>query len=407
MQYSSHFIILTLFLFTITFNNNTSAQWIPTDIFPSNGGGVFSLAVSGSNVFAGTNNGGIFLSNNATSWTEVNSGLTNNSVWSFAVSGQNIFAGTYGGGVFLTTNKGTIWTEVNSGLTGTEIYSFAIAGSNIFTGTDDGVFLTTNNGSGWTEVNSGLPNSSVRAMAVSGANLFAAVLFSVYLSTNNGTNWTEVNSGLPNNRTIYSLAISGSNIFAGTNGGGVYLSTNNGTTWTEINSGLTNNVVWTLAVTGTNIFAGTDDGIFLTTDNGSNWINTDYKAVSAYALAVSETQLFAGGGFSRVYRRPLSELITDVELNQERLRSEFHLEQNYPNPFNPTTNLSFIISHSLFVSLKVYDVLGNEVATIVDEEKPAGGYNVTFNSSDLSSGVYFYKLKAGDFVETKKMILLR
>jgi len=92
--------------------------------------------------------------------------------------------------------------------------------------------------------------------------------------------------------------------------------------------------------------------------------------------------------------------------------SVFSLEQNYPNPFNPTTSLQYAIGSRQFVTLKVYDVLGNEVATLVNEEKPAGEYEVEFNShsdagQNLSSGVYFYKLKAGNFIETKKMILLK
>jgi len=86
---------------------------------------------------------------------------------------------------------------------------------------------------------------------------------------------------------------------------------------------------------------------------------------------------------------------------------EFSLEQNYPNPFNPTTSIQYAIGSRQFVTLKVYDVLGNTVATLVNEEKPAGTYEVKFDASNLSSGIYFYKLQAGSFIKTKKMILLR
>jgi hypothetical protein len=85
----------------------------------------------------------------------------------------------------------------------------------------------------------------------------------------------------------------------------------------------------------------------------------------------------------------------------------FVLYQNYPNPFNPTTNIGFRISDGGFVSLKVYDVLGNEIASLVNEELPSGEYEVEFTSNDLTSGIYFYQLLAGSFVETKKMILLK
>lgn len=79
----------------------------------------------------------------------------------------------------------------------------------------------------------------------------------------------------------------------------------------------------------------------------------------------------------------------------------------YPNPFNNSTRLRYKISERSFVKIKVYDALGNEVATLVNEEKQAGEYEVEFNVSDLTSGIYFYRLQAGSFVETKKMILLK
>ncbi|MCB0727479.1 MAG: T9SS type A sorting domain-containing protein [Ignavibacteriae bacterium] len=89
------------------------------------------------------------------------------------------------------------------------------------------------------------------------------------------------------------------------------------------------------------------------------------------------------------------------------IADKFELSQNYPNPFNPTTNLEFGISELGFVSLKVYNASGKEVQTLVNEKMPAGKYSVTFDGSNLSSGIYFYKLESGGFVETKSMILLK
>ena len=97
--------------------------------------------------------------------------------------------------------------------------------------------------------------------------------------------------------------------------------------------------------------------------------------------------------------------------NEQGNNVKFDLLQNYPNPFNPSTILSFVIGHSSFVLLKVYDILGREVATLVNEEKSAGSYEVEFKPEssvlNLASGIYFYRLHAGDFTETKKMILLK
>jgi hypothetical protein len=96
-----------------------------------------------------------------------------------------------------------------------------------------------------------------------------------------------------------------------------------------------------------------------------------------------------------------------IEVQQQTTPSEFILYQNYPNPFNPTTKIGFRISGFGFVVLKVFDALGNEVVKLVDEEKPAGEYEIEFNASNLSSGIYFYRLSVGTFTETKKMLLLR
>ncbi len=93
--------------------------------------------------------------------------------------------------------------------------------------------------------------------------------------------------------------------------------------------------------------------------------------------------------------------------NKPVIPIEIVLEQNYPNPFNPSTSISYKINNAQYVSLKIYDVIGNEVATLVDEYEPVGVYNVEWNASNYPSGVYFYQLKTEGFVETKKMILMK
>jgi hypothetical protein len=99
--------------------------------------------------------------------------------------------------------------------------------------------------------------------------------------------------------------------------------------------------------------------------------------------------------------------IPDIVANSSEILNEFSLEQNFPNPFNPSTKISWQSPVGSWQTLKVYDVLGNEVTKLVDEYKSAGSYEIEFNATDLPSGVYFYQLKAGNYVETKKMILLK
>ncbi len=98
---------------------------------------------------------------------------------------------------------------------------------------------------------------------------------------------------------------------------------------------------------------------------------------------------------------------TGIEVTSNEIPIEFSLGQNYPNPFNPNTTINYQIRELSFVTLKVFDVLGNEVATLVNEVKPIGTYEITWTAENLPSGIYFYRLQAGSFVETKKMVLLR
>jgi hypothetical protein len=101
----------------------------------------------------------------------------------------------------------------------------------------------------------------------------------------------------------------------------------------------------------------------------------------------------------------IPEGVTSYE--DELIVDNFSLNQNYPNPFNPTTTIKYQIPELSFVTLKVYDVLGKEIETLVNSEKPAGNFEITWNAESVPSGVYFYTLQAGNFIETKKMILMK
>ncbi|MAT59345.1 MAG: hypothetical protein CMF23_15340 [Ignavibacteriae bacterium] len=98
--------------------------------------------------------------------------------------------------------------------------------------------------------------------------------------------------------------------------------------------------------------------------------------------------------------------VTSVE-EDDVTEMKYELYQNYPNPFNPTTNIEYSVPSTEYVSLKVFDILGREVAALVNEQKSAGNYKVNFNASNLSSGVYIYRLQVNDFVTSKKMMLIK
>ncbi|MGD0038316.1 MAG: FG-GAP-like repeat-containing protein, partial [Bacteroidota bacterium] len=187
-------------------------------------GYVQAVLIKGSNLFAGTN-GGVFLStDDGTSWTAVDDGLTNTNVTALYTSGPNLYAGTTGGGVFLSADNGKNWTEIDNGFTNANVSAILISGSNLFAGTNGGgVFLSTNNGSSWTAVNNWGLNTNVNSLLMNGTNLFAGTSGGVFVSSNNGTTWTPVGS-FPNtsNQLIMSLVVNGTYLYAGTNISGVW-----------------------------------------------------------------------------------------------------------------------------------------------------------------------------------------
>ena len=158
------------------------------------------------------------------------------------------------------------------------------------------------------------------------------------------------------------------------------------------------------------VFAGTDDyGVIMSSDFGETWysLGIDTTAIDVSALKIYKNYLFAGCIFKGTRKLPLDLLgITSVKNVSQILKDPF-LYQNYPNPFNPTTIIKYDVPKSSLVTIKVYDILGRIVKTLVNEEKIPGSYEVTFNAQNLSSGIYFYTIKAGDFVQAKKMILLK
>jgi hypothetical protein len=366
---------------------------------------VLSLTISDSNLFAGTAEGGIFASaNGGRSWTMSSTGyLSYEQVNSIITSGANVFAGAEKG-VFRSTNNGVSWDQVNQI---PYIKSLAIIGTNLFAGADgSGVFRSIDDGSSWTCVDSGLTNLYGGLLAVSGTNLFVGTHYGgVFLSTDYGTSWSQVDSGLTD-AYVWSLASVGTDLFVSTNNG-VFLSTNNGRNWTS--TGLVNTVVHALAMLGSTLLAGTGGGgVFHSTDNGTSWTPVNLGLLNNYvnSFAIIGQNLFAGTSGSGVWRRALSDL-TSLVTKLFELPNEYELKQNYPNPFNPSTVIVYQLPVNSVVTVKVYDVLGRAVETLVNERESAGTHSVKFNAANLPSGVYFYRLEAGGYHDTKKLLLLK
>ncbi len=267
---------------------------------------VRTLVVNGDTIFAGTNGDGVFRSAiDGQSWSAVNTGLDNVWIRSLAVMGTNLFAGT-GGGVFLSTNKGTSWSAASAALPGVTVRTLAVHGSYLFAGMHwpgggDAVYMSTDNGSNWVATN--LAGQAVNTLFVSDTNIFAGTYYGVYVSGDNGSNWTHAITGLTNT-AVLAIAGNSSGVFAGTSGG-VFYSSDIGENWTQAGNGLTDYTAQALSVHDTLLFVGTDrGGVYRSTDNGSSWIpfNTGLNNSSVRAFSRHGASLYAGTDGHGVYR---------------------------------------------------------------------------------------------------------
>ncbi len=144
-----------------------------------------------------------------------------------------------------------------------------------------------------------------------------------------------------------------------------------------------------------------------TTDYGISWVHDDTFPIASSYIVKTENYYFlsshAWSSLGGIYR---TNTLTSINGNNSVVKG-FDLFQNYPNPFNPTTKINFSLPKDGLVSLKIYDIRGKEIQTLIDENKPAGYYSVEFNGRNLSSGIFFYRIEAGEFTETKKMSLIK
>ena len=423
---------------------------------------VTNIELNNSDLFVGTSGGGIYNStNNGLTWNNSSNGITKSSIThiTFSAGGAEWAAGIRGSGAFVSADSGFSWIPRNNGLDNLPnptILSSLVKGNKWFIGTEsNGIYVSTDNGAAW--IFSGLAGElPITAFALKGGTEIIAtraVADGVYRSTDDGNNWIQIMNGFTSPSGILSVAVGGAgNIFVGNADGYVLRSTNNGANWngSEVAAGAgvrflrqvglkwfaaTSNgiyrstdfgVSWSPGgLQGNNVnfigikdaadtltfFASTNDaGVFFTTDNGISWnqFNTGLPTLNITGIRSTGSYLYCGTNSYGVWRVPITNLVTDVENeNHEIFPSDFVLNQNYPNPFNPSTKISWHAPVGSHQTIRIYDVLGNEVAALVHEFLPAGKYDLDFDASALTSGIYFYKLQAGNFVESKKMLLLK
>jgi photosystem II stability/assembly factor-like uncharacterized protein len=339
-------------------------------------------------------------------WVEVNNGLPTdpteiNPVRTITISGDDpnvVIAGFFVnsadllGGLYVTTDGGTSWTRKWDGApqtVGTLLRATAIkpgstqefyVGLDISTVTDIGVWGTTDGGTTWASFNGGtmLNTYQVRAFAFKGSaqpTLYAGA------ATSGAGVYEYTFEIVPVELTSFTADVSGNNV------------TLHWSTATE-----TNNSGFSIERKGTD---GNWQTMGFINGRGNSTITNSYSYTDPNVAYGKYTYRLKQVDYDGSYKYSSEVSIEVLPVNT------FTLSQNYPNPFNPSTNLKYSIPSDEYVTLKVFDVLGREVATLVNERQGRGEYTINFNASQLPSGIYYYSITAGSFKETRKMILAK
>lgn len=382
------------YLNSVCFYNNTTG-WIaggkggfPPDfgliLKTTDGGNLWESQIVGSNTF----NASYFTDNN-TGWAVGNTGV-----------------------IYKTINSGTNWSLQSTGNYYLSGISFVDNNTGWAVGNLGTILKTTNGGSNWISQTSGITNALLSVDFVNDSTGWAVGSFSgsiILKTTNGGTNWVTQTSGISfdlrcvqflNNDTGWAVGVF--NILKTTNGGTNWINQMNapGSTFYSVQF-INNNTGWVVGQFGNGL-------IFHTTNGGANWISQNATNHGLYSVGFANADTgYAVGYLGTILKTINGGQLTPVQNISSEIPKQFSLNQNYPNPFNPKTIISYQLSMNNFVSLKIYDVSGNEIATLVNEKQNAGTYSVDWEAGNFPSGVYFYKLQSGDFVETKRMTLIK
>ena len=325
-----------------------------------------------------------------------------------------VFASSLGGsGIYKSNDLGITWLPQNNGLQSNDITKITERNDSLFASSWIGLYLSIDNGENWSKLHPDILVIDDFSLLFDD-RIVALNEDDVFISYNKGISWDNIIiAGI---HSSFRNIISEDNlIYVGSKGDGVYVLSDYGNIWNLRYPTVGYAYVDAAALTSTGIYmiGGELTGCYFTYDHGESWIEINSGLPNKYINTIffdEQSYAYSGLTYFGIYKS-LSPLTSIEEDFQVRLNS-YTLFQNHPNPFNPKTKIKFTIPSDVKrkkrnVSLKVYDVLGNEIATLVNEEKPAGTYEITWYAEKLPSGVYFYKLQAGDFTETKKMVLIK
>lgn len=415
-----------ILLFSIVLINQpfSYSQWTKINSFPT--AYVRDIINSGNTFFAGATPAGVYRSTDgALSWQEVNNGLVTvqaRSVRQLMLSGAFIYAAT-DDGIYRSSDNGVNWVKKSSGIVigGGALYEFAHSifehNGILFTGAWTGIYRSSNNGENWTATNITGSGILAKSFTIHQGILFAAresINTPVgYKSTDNGISWSPISNFSFPMITFFSEA---ANLWTGTIHG-AWLSTNSGGSWMQRSTGLppdpyNSSFVRVNGVLISSVKFG-GSGVYSSTNDGLQWMNagTGLPFLSEISKLIIYNDKIIASTSDGLYQRGISQ-ITGVSSVSSEIPGSFKLHQNYPNPFNPSSKIKFDIPPKVKIEtsktkLVIYNVLGKEIATLVNEELNSGIYEIEWDASNFPSGVYYYRLDADDFSETKKMILVK
>lgn len=294
--------------------------------------------------------------------------------------------------------RATDWINENTGFVGGADFDMS--------GQLGKVFKTTNRGNNWTNVT---PTASLFVNDIKFINANTGYLLDPYAkrTTNIGTNWVLCQSydiggnsiAIPNQDTMY-IAGSGNGIYFSSNGGNNWILRNTGYSTTFNSSKFFN--------TKTGWICGFNGLILRTNNSGQNWSTQNSKTLATLRIIqiLDSNRLWIGGD-SGIILKTTTGGLTFAQNISSSMPAKYILHQNFPNPFNPITIIKYEIPRSEFVKIAIYNSLGQEVEVLINKKQPAGNYEINFDGSNYSSGVYFYRIHAGEFVQVKKMMLIK
>ena len=317
--------------------------------------------------------------------------------------------------VFKSTDGGYTWTQQNTGISGSILYAIDFVNPEVgyVAGQHGKIIKTTNGGNTWSLLSTGI-NNQIDQIDFKDENN-GLVACGKLLHTSDGGNSWEIKTIIPNN--IKSASIISDNIWYAVGQYGAILKTNNGGTPVELFSFTATKNVNEIILNWSTATETNNSGFEIlrfTQNVNDGWNRIGFVTGNGTTTETQHYSFTDNDVKPGKYQYKLKQIDYDGTIEYSQIVeveipfvNEFSLSQNYPNPFNPTTSLQYAIGSRQFVTLKVYDLLGREITTLVNEEKPAGEYEVEFNGANLPSGIYFYQIKAGEFVETRKMVLLK